>query len=161
MISHYVATALALSAFLGAAEIVPLLPDGGMEEQPTWSASGGSATIARDGERRHGGQSSMRIDLSTGPCSVQHMLVRTAGDSISVSGVLYMEGAISARVPVRVFDAEWKQIAWIEILPETKATGTWIPFSGTARIPVGAARVALAVHLQGQGKAWLDDVQAQ
>ena len=156
-----ITTALVLIALLGAADDVPLLPDGDMEGQPAWKSSGGSATIVRDVERVHGGQASLRIDLSAGPCTVQRVLARTGSDSLSVSGFLYLEGAISARVPIRVFDTEWQQVAWIEVLPETKASDGWVPFSGTVRIPAGAARIALAVLLNGQGKAWLDDVQVK
>lgn len=161
MNSVHAATALILATLLGAADELPLLPDGGMEGQPTWTASGGSATIVRDGERVHGGQASMRIDLLAGPCTVQRVLARAGSDSLSVSGFIYLEGAISVRVPVRVFDSEWRQVAWIEVLPETKASDGWVPFSGTARIPAGAVRIALAVQLRGGGKAWLDDVQVK
>jgi hypothetical protein len=161
LLATHATAALLLSALLGAADDVPLLPDGGMEDQPAWKTSGGSATIARDAERKHGGKASMRIELAAGPCTAQHVLARTGSDSITVSGFLFLEGAITARVPVRVFDAEWRQVAWIELLPETKASVGWVPFSGTAKIPAGAARIALAVHLQGQGKAWLDDIEVK
>ena len=66
----------------------------------------------------------------------------------------------SANLALQVFDNNWKQIGWLP-LADVLPASDWQSFNASASVPDAAAHVLLGLSINGNGKAWLDDVSVQ
>lgn len=64
-------------------------------------------------------------------------------------------------VAIQVFDANKKQIAWINLLDVPRGHAWWDPFAQTLSLPPGAATCELVLSLKGAGQAWLDEISVK
>ena len=118
----------------------------------------GTVSAARDTEVRHGGEASLRID-SRGDSQgqISQTVDAKAGSVVTISGWVRSSGRIKAVVAFQPFAGDWSK-------NEFKAIGfaqgetDWRRFSERVTVPEWAARFGVGVLVEGEGKAWLDDV---
>lgn len=144
-----------------------LLANPGMEDgdavpsgwTATWAGKG-KVAAARDTVVRHGGAAALRVSSDGGPASgnVSQPLQGMAGKTLTVSGWLRSEGA-GASLGLGAFDETWKMLAW-EPIGAVGPGAEWTRVEKTFAIPAGAAHVNLGACIDGDGKAWFDDLSA-
>lgn len=145
-----------------------LLRNGGMEDgeaQPTaWTstwAGTGKVAAARDTAQFHGGKASLRVESVGGAAkgNASQAVEGLAGKRVRIIGWLRSDGKVAAAVGAGSFDASWKQLGWetIQVVPAGGASD-WVAFDKTVTIPAGTAKVSLGATIDGEGKAWFDDL---
>lgn len=89
-----------------------------------------------------------------------YQLLEPKTSQVTIKGSLKTEGAFSSViVAAQAFDGSWKQLAWHN-LTVINQPSDWRSFSKTLSLPAGAAKINLQLRIQGDGKVWLDDVEA-
>ncbi|MCK6488260.1 MAG: carbohydrate binding domain-containing protein [Planctomycetes bacterium] len=145
-----------------------LLRNGGMEDgdaQPigwtsTWAGSG-KVAAARDTAVFHGGKAALRVDSVGGAAkgNASQAVEGLAGKRVRITGWVRGDGKAVASVGAGSFDAGWKQLGWETLLVvPAGAPGEWTAFDKTFTVPAGTAKVCLGAAIDGDGKAWFDDL---
>lgn len=131
------------------------VPDG-------WHGRFGTATVSRDTEVRRSGKASLCVDrtASTDPrnaCAHQ-MLEVPPGLKLKLSGWVKAEGTTRVFFAAQFFD---ERFTTNDCFPVKVVEGTqdWEEQSAEITVPDNARHLALALYVEGQGKAWLDDVK--
>jgi len=76
----------------------------------------------------------------------------------TISGCVKCGGALKdATVALQSFDAGWKQVGWTT-LADYKQPTDWSSFKQHVQLPANAMATQLVVIINGDGEAWLDDV---
>lgn len=120
----------------------------------------GTVEIARDATEKHGGAASLRVEAK-GPDSqgaASQLIEAKAGETVTVSGWIKTAGKVKAIVGFQPFSADWKQNEF-KLLGYAQNDTGWTRFSASATVPAWGARFNLALLVEGDGKAWLDDVE--
>jgi len=152
---------------VSAPESKPLtLRNAGMEEgsdvPATWDVKlvgGGKINIARDTTTFKAGAASLRVESVGGATTGQasQMVEGGAGRTVTVSGFLKTSGAVRVNFAVQPFDADGNLLAFLQI-GHAQGNSPWASFSKSVTLPPKTARFGVGVLLDGDGKAWLDEV---
>lgn len=126
--------------------------------EATW-AGRGSVAASRDGEVKHGGAASLCIAATGGSAmgNASQKLENVAGRTLHVSGWLRTGGA-GASLGLGCFDADWKMLAWETVGALAADTAAWTQVERDIAIPAGAVHVNLGACIDGDGRAWFDDL---
>lgn len=145
-----------------------LLRNGGMEDgdaQPigwtsTWAGTG-KVAAARDTAMAHGGKASLRVESVGGAAkgNASQAVSGLAGKRVRITGWLRTDGTVTAAIGAGCFDEAWKMLVWEPIHTAPGGVpGEWVAFDKTVTIPAGTAKVSLGASIDGDGKAWFDDL---
>ena len=118
----------------------------------------GSVGAARDTSEKHGGAASLRIDaVGDSQGQFSQMVDAKPGSAVTISGWIKSSGKIKAVVCFQPFAGDWSKNEFKAIGFAQGETG-WQRFSQRVTVPEWAARFGIGVLVEGEGKAWLDDV---
>jgi hypothetical protein len=126
-----------------------------------WTGSG-KLRLARDTQNFKSGPASLRLESEGGAA------YGNAGQSIepttvpfTVSGVVRSSGTFKeARIAIQAFDADFKQVAFIN-LEDAVGAADWKSFLSEVSLPATAKTASLTVILNGEGRIWLDDARIE
>lgn len=151
------------------ANALSLISNGSMDQGTTQPANWkfinyrkGTCELQRDTADFHTGPASLLIQTQgvASSLAMQALNEPLPTTAIHFAGATKVEGTFTqAQVVVQVFDTKWKQIGWI-VLVDAKNATDWLSFSKEITLPAGAAHACVGLSFNGQGKAWLDDMQA-
>lgn len=144
-----------------------VLRNGAMEQGDTiptgwetkWEGTG-KLIVTRDTTVKHGGSASLRVasgDGSHAKGQASQIIDAPAGTKFVVRGWLRTEGEVKVNVAVQPMNAQWTPVSFLQARYAQNNTD-WAPFAQEIILPDGATRFGVVVLLDGQGKAWLDDV---
>lgn len=120
----------------------------------------GKLTISRDSKTFKEAPASLSLATEGDANGNVFQFIDLAGGStVDVSGWLKTEGAVKVQVFVQAFDETWKPIDYQMLKNQFEAAPEWTAFSGKVTVPAGAVRVGLGFAVDGNGKAWLDEMR--
>lgn len=164
---------LALAACsLSAADPIRLdIPNGdmtaGADKPAGWTASWtgrGKIRVTRDTTVFHTAPAALKVESVDGPaqgngcCALD---VASAAD-IELTGWIRTEGAVAASVMVQAFGSDWSKgpLAFIQLAyRHSNQSHDWSAWSKRVTLPAGTAHLQIGLLIEGEGKAWLDDVR--
>ncbi|MBN8525455.1 MAG: hypothetical protein J0M02_08975 [Planctomycetes bacterium] len=162
-----IAILAALAAAAGAADVKPLPIVNGSMSQGTdqctgwdkrWNG-GGTVTVARDTKMFKEAPAALRIETSGDAKGNVYQMIEVAGGStFDLSGFMKSEG-VKVQVFVQAFNAEWKPIDYQMLKNAWEPCPEWTSFSAKITVPAEAVRVGVGIAIDGNGKAWLDEVR--
>lgn len=166
---HFAIVLLAASS-LCAADAVRRLPvaNGAMSEGTDtcaawtgrWTGSG-KLVASRDTRTFKKGPASLCLATDGEAKGNIHQMIDVAGSStVELGGWLKVDGALKVLVFIQAFDAEFKPIDYQVVKNQVEPTG-WIEFDGKVALPPKTVRVAVGMQVDGNGKAWLDEVRGE
>ena len=79
---------------------------------------------------------------------------------VLVSGFARSAGKVKVNVAVQPYNAGWTPIAFVQLRYLQDDTG-WVRFSKEVVLPDGTARFGLVLLIDGDGRAWLDEVTCE
>jgi photosystem II stability/assembly factor-like uncharacterized protein len=119
----------------------------------------GEVTGVRDTGVFRSAPASLRVDCAANSQGqISSVLGGSPGDSFRVRGQLRSRGKLVASVAVQPFRQDWTPMPSIQVGFAMNDTD-WTVFSKEVTLPPGTARFMLGVFVEGEGQAWLDDVQ--
>jgi hypothetical protein len=127
-----------------------------------WSAptsDKGSVSAARDASVLLDGHPSLRLqaDAPASLGTIRQDFI-PSGDAFTVSGSVRIDGQSDGTIALQVFDAAWKQLAWIPITACTTA-GEPATYATRVTMPVSAAHGGLILQNSGSGKVWFGAIR--
>jgi endoglucanase len=141
------------------------LPNGAMtegRELPTgWRAAdgeegSGEAAAARDTEIFKVGPASLRLSVTGGTRgSVTCPLPDAAGKEVAITGWVRAEGKLTAAL--LAFVCPGAEQPW-QPIKQFPADANWRRIKAKLKLPAGSEAPFLMLQLQGEGRAWLDEV---
>ncbi len=146
----------------GAADAAWAIRNGAMTEggaQPeAWQLTG-TGELGRDPATFKAGPAALCVSVSAGKKATayqDHPI--PASRQLRVSGWVRSEGQVKVNAAVQTFDAkltknEFKQLKYIQ-----NATD-WIPFESLLTLPEWVASFRVLLLVEGEGRAWLDEVE--
>ncbi|MDW8372350.1 MAG: hypothetical protein RMM29_01700 [Planctomycetota bacterium] len=146
----------------------PAIPNGSMTEggdTPTgWSETytmKGRVVVARDTEVFASAPASLRLESLAGEAVGNvNAFISDASGTFTVSGKVRSQGLKRTVVAVMGFDQTWQMKQWVDLY-ETKADVDWTSFSKPVSIDPAVKHVKLCLMIEGDGKAWIDDVEVK
>jgi photosystem II stability/assembly factor-like uncharacterized protein len=122
----------------------------------------GDVVVARDTEIKKRGSASLRIESRGGPAQGQIAQLVDVGSyrRVRVTGWLRSAGKVKVNVALQPFAADYKPISFMQA-HYTADDSAWTRFDRSLELPADAARYGVVMLLEGDGKAWLDDVTVQ
>lgn len=133
------------------------------EGLPTgWNGRFGACVVSRDTTTYHKGKASLLVDRSTNMdagrgCAHQMVRLPPAVKKVKVSGWVKSEGTAKVVLAAHFYD---ERFGMSEVVPVAEATTAqdWHLAEQEVPVPDTAVRMAVALYVEGQGRAWLDDV---
>ncbi len=134
----------------------------GAEYPAHWSkptVEKGSVSAARDASVLLDGAATLRLqaDAPASQGTIRQDFV-PMGDEFVISGAIRTDGRSEAMIALQVFDAAWKQIAWIPVA-DCKAGGDHQAYSTNLTMPAAAAHAGLILQNSGDGKVWFGGIR--
>lgn len=126
----------------------------------TW-ASAGKVASARDTAVFKTAPAALRIESVGGAAkgNASQGLDGLAGKQVRITGWMKTDGKVGAGVGIGSFDGAWKMLQWDTITGVGAGSGTeWTQFDKTVTIPAGTVKANLGTTIDGDGKAWFDDL---
>lgn len=147
-----------------AAPFTLILKNGGMTQigpagaPAEWGGKSGDADTARDTDVYKVGPASLRVSATAGKGSQGFQTVPGgAGATFTLAGWFKTAGSARAQVFVQAFADGYKQNQFIQIQYRQGASD-WGEFSKQVTLPPWTAFFTVGVLIEGDGKAWLDEV---
>ncbi|MBC8138575.1 MAG: hypothetical protein H8F28_22065 [Fibrella sp.] len=144
-----------------------VIANGGMEEgadvpdnwNDKWEGRG-KVTLSRDITQKKSGKASLKVK-ATGDAQgqgAQMIADAPAGAKFTVSGFLKSKGNIKVNFAVQPRKDSWEPIAF-EQVGYVQNDSEWQSFQKTITLPEGSVHASVALLVEGEGEAWLDDVR--
>lgn len=133
-------------------------------EQPTgWTdqwVPAGRVVLSRDVTTFHSAPAALTLVSIGGPAQGQAMqfIAGRPGQHIELHAWVRATGHATAIFGVQSYTADWKGLAF-KALGEALPGFDWQEADGEVTLPPRTARFAVLLRLQGEGQAWLDDVE--
>lgn len=119
----------------------------------------GTLTPIRDTKEKHGGVASLQVLAGPGSQGqVSQVIEAPGGKTVTVSGWIKTAGNIKAVFAVQPFAGDWSKNEFKQV-GFAQNESDWQKFSQTITLPTWAARFGICLFVDGEGKAWLDDVE--
>lgn len=135
---------------------------------PYFWCGAGRAQARRDTVVVHSGKGALRLESLDGKsahASISHPMSTAPGQTIHVKGFGRSEGKFQqASVAVQVFKEEngtRKQTGWIDLGNLVQSQDGWQEFDRTVTMPKENHYAQIVLSLDGNGKVWLDDLEAE
>ncbi len=125
-----------------------------------WAGTGKIASV-RDTQVFKVAPAALRVESVGGTANgnVSQGLEGVAGKRVRITGWVKSDGVVATTVGLGSFDANWKSLAWETIQAVGTGAGSeWTQFDKTVAVPAGAVHVNLGMCIDGDGKAWFDEV---
>jgi lysophospholipase L1-like esterase len=130
----------------------------GVDIPEGWSATFGKVYAKRDTETVHGGKASLSVQNSSSSSgSVHQMIPVEPGLKIKLGGYMKCAEGSKASFGAQFFD---EKFTWNEFVKVRRQEGVqdWQFGELEITVPERASRMAIALYVEGVGRAWLDDV---
>jgi photosystem II stability/assembly factor-like uncharacterized protein len=157
-----------IAALPGAPTELPKIINGDMSEanngRPAgWNApwiGSGTLVASRDTQMFRSAPASLSLRSENGAAyGTISQSFKPVAAPFALRGWVRARGQIEeCLVAVQVFDAQNKQIAWLN-LASPQVNDQWHQFKGNVSMPGNAVSCNLVLTLKGQGQAWLDDLE--
>ena len=141
-----------------------VLKNGGMTQvgpagaPAEWGGKSGDVDTARDADVFHVAPASLRVSSAAGKSGQGFQTVRGgAGATFTLAGWFKTAGSAKAQVFVQAFADGYKQNQFFQI-QYRQGDSEWAEFSKTVTLPPWTAFFTVGVLIEGDGKAWLDEV---
>jgi lysophospholipase L1-like esterase len=119
----------------------------------------GTVTATRDSSEKHGGTASLRLDSRADSKGQYSQFIEAKpGSKFTIEGWVKTSGAVKANLAFQPFSADWTKNEFNQIGYSANESG-WQKFSQTVTVPDWSTRFAIGLTVEGEGKAWLDDVK--
>ena len=120
----------------------------------------GRLTIARDTKVFRNGPASLRLDTGAADAMGQatQSVDAPGGTRFALSGAVKSEGEVKVNVAIQSFTAGWKTIEFKQ-MKYAENDSDWANFASEMTVPANTAHAAVTLLIEGNGKAWLDDVK--
>lgn len=132
-----------------------VLPDG-------WAGRWGDVIAARDTKVWKEGPASLRVDADGASGQAFQLIEGVAGKTLRLSGFIKVQGAVKAQVAVQSFgdsvNGAWQQKKFDQVV-YVQGEMNWLAFNKDVTIPEGTLRFNVQLLVEGQGRAWLDEVR--
>jgi lysophospholipase L1-like esterase len=129
--------------------------DGG--ETPAQWVKEGKVSVARDTQVFKEGPSSLRVDGQGGSGNACQWIEKGGARKFTVKGFMKVAGGAKAQVVVQPIDAKWSKNEWKQI-KFLAGDSDWEKFEKEVQLPEWTGRFRVMLHVEGTGKAWLDEV---
>lgn len=119
----------------------------------------GQIKVVRDTRVYHTAPASLRVESSGGAAQGQasQVVEAAAGAKFVLKGYLKTEGQAKVNVALQPYDGAWSPITFLQARFSQNDT-EWTPFEKEFTLPQKTARFGIVLLLEGEGKAWLDEV---
>ena len=147
---------------LAPARVKILVRNGAMtqgEGVPTnWTGKWGEGEVTRDAEVYKGAPASLRVAVSGGKsCQAFQQFDCKGNEIIRIAGWVRSSGKVKVNVAVQAFDAGWTRNNFGQV-KYVQGDSDWTSFEKECALPDWAARFNIVLLVEGEGKAWLDEV---
>jgi lysophospholipase L1-like esterase len=125
-----------------------------------WEERTGNGKVKRDWETYYSAPASLSVDCTgtkVGFCSASQTIHAIAGLRITVGGVLKTQGTAKVSVQVECLDGTQRRFASRRVM-FAAGTTDWVGGGQQVTLPAGTEFFRITLHVNGIGKAWLDDV---
>jgi hypothetical protein len=134
----------------------------GNEKPESWDTQWGEVRVFRDMKVFKSEPASFCVE--TVKAGVQgnggQTLEIEAGASGKFSGWMKTEGKVKVNVALMCFTDDWKMKEFKQLAyRHDNAASDWSEWTAEATVPEGTGHVQLVLLVEGDGKAWLDDVK--
>ncbi len=123
----------------------------------------GAIAVQRDTTVFHTAPASLCVATDGGPAngSASCTVDCTGGEVLALSGWMKTDGRVKVNVFAQPFSADWRPLGFIQLgYRHDNDSHDWSEWNGTATMPADAARCIIGLLVEGEGRAWLDDVRA-
>lgn len=141
-----------------------VLKNGGMTQMgpagvpAEWGGKSGDVDTACDTDVYKGGPASLRVSATAGKSGQGFQIVQGgAGATFTLAGWFKTAGSARAQVFVQAFADGYKQNQFIQV-QYRQGDSEWGEFSKQVTLPPWTAFFTVGVLIEGDGKAWLDEV---
>ncbi len=130
----------------------------GADRPDAWTHTWGDGESRRDTATFKSAPASLSVAVTGGRSGQAFQQIEGhAGKSFTAKGVVRTQGNARVNVAIMSFDGSWSRNHFEQLRYVQGNTG-WETFSKTVTIPDWAARFNVVLLVEGDGKAWLDDV---
>ena len=116
--------------------------------------------LSRDTKVKHRGQGALKLHLSgiPGARTLEQLVRGGAGRELTLQGWIKTQGALQVQVGILPYDP---RVQPQTLLPAAhlEKTSDWCLFTQKLILPAGTSCFSVALRAEGEGTAWLDDVQ--
>lgn len=131
----------------------------GFDVPAEWSEKFGAVEMKRDTEVFQTAPASLRVSVSGGKSGMAFQKVQGgAGAKIKVAGWMKTQGNVKAQACVQAFAEGFKNNQFLQ-LKFVQGQSDWAEFSKELTLPEWTAFFSIGVLVEGDGKAWLDEVR--
>lgn len=124
----------------------------------TWVGRG-QVTAARDTTEFKSSPASLRVDAKSNAQGQFSQVVESAGGTrFRLRAQLKSKGNVTVLVALQPFTADWKPMPFVNA-GFARGDSGWSKIEADLTVPDGAARFGLVLYVEGDGSAWLDDVE--
>jgi lysophospholipase L1-like esterase len=130
----------------------------GVDIPEGWSAKFGKVYAKRDTETVHGGKASLSVQNSSSRSGSAHQMFPVEpGLKLKLGGYMKCAEGSKASFGAQFFD---EKFTWNEFVKVRRQEGVqdWQFGEQEITVPERASRMAIALYVEGVGRAWLDDV---
>ena len=136
--------------------------EAGGDKPDAWDAAWtgrGTIKVTRDAAVFHNGKASLKVASEGGEALGQagQVIDAEAGAKFTVAGWVRSQGKIKVNVAIQPLDVKWTPITFTQVQYVQNDTG-WTNFRKEITLPAKSARFNIAVLIEGDGSANLDDV---
>jgi len=123
-----------------------------------WTGKWGEGKVKRDTEVFKEGPASLCVEVAGGKsCQAFQQLSSQGGETFKLHGWVKAMGKVKVNVAVQSFDEGWTKNNFDQV-KFLQNDADWTEFEKEVTIPDWAARCNVVLLVEGDGKAWLDEV---
>jgi hypothetical protein len=135
--------------------------NGGGALPVNWDGKFGDVTAARDTTTFKEGVASLRVEGQTGKSGQAFQTFEMgAGKTYHVSGWVKSQGDAKVNFAVQSFAGDWSKNDFNQV-GYVQGNIDWTKYAKTVTIPDWAGRFNVLLMVEGNGRAWLDDVKIE
>ena len=119
----------------------------------------GRILVARDPSTSYEGEASLRIQTvgGSGKGQISQIISGTGISEVTLTAYVKSEGKVFSQVAIQSFDANWKTLQY-KTVKHFRKQDDWMKISKTVKLPAGTIRFGVGLLVEGDGKAWMDNV---
>jgi lysophospholipase L1-like esterase len=131
----------------------------GFDVPAEWSEKFGNVEVKRDTDVFKTAPASLRVSVSGGKSGTAFQKIQGGtGAKIHIAGWMKTQGNVKAQACVQAFADGFKNNQFVQ-LKFVQGDSEWAEFSKEVALPEWTAFFSIGLLVEGDGKAWLDDVR--